>query len=141
MSISVRQDRAKAAALIGSWLDSNISNWQFDDAWPWESVDLAVVDIGRELWRYFSDLPELKLRLSDLNESEKAVIDRCVMFLNSDETYEPVSYIAPPKGFIRRLLRLRKQSPEFVQMIVAEDRKKWWPFANESQYNRMLSQS
>ena len=58
MSASVDlADRQKAARLLAQWLENSIDNWDFDDEWPYDSRDLAVADIGRELWCYYSDAP------------------------------------------------------------------------------------
>jgi len=90
--VTINADREKAAALIARWLEGGITNWDFEDEWPELSDDRAVVDIGRALWRLYSDFPQRPLGGSNLSPDELAVLKRCLEFLRSGERYDPVPY-------------------------------------------------
>ncbi len=63
-------DREKAAILVSRWLEGNISSQEFEDEWPEDSGDLAVIDIGRELWCHYNDNPSEHLDVSNLSPEE-----------------------------------------------------------------------
>ena len=136
-------DRAKAAQLIAQWLEARISNWDFDDAWPYESEDRAVVDIGRALWCFYSDSPEKRLEISNLDSEQLLVLKRCLAFLTSNENYEPVAYeerVPWKRGVLTSLLGIRERPWETLRLKVDPERQRWWPFADEAQCRRAMLQ-
>jgi hypothetical protein len=134
-----REDRDKAAALLRSWLDGTVTNFELDDQWPWHSADPGVVDIGKETWRYYDDFPEQTLSPHSLSDEQVAIIRRCLKFLDTNEPYlvlqAPAGSIpeGPP---IRVLLSAlaRRKSP--MELVVDERRKPWWPFSDAEQLHR-----
>ena len=134
------KNRERAAVLIERWLKSSVTNWDFEDEWPDSSEDRAVVDIGRELWRLYSDSPERLLNVSDLSAEELALLRRCLAFLHSKEPYEPVPYeeAAPRKANVfTELLAVKKKPWEAMRLKIDSERQKWWPFANEVQWHKI----
>lgn len=132
-------DREKAAALIAAWLEGQITNWDFEDEWPEKSVDPAVVDIGRELWHFYSDFPQRRLGVSKLSPDELAVLRRCVEFLRSSERYEPVPYeeaIPWKRTFLTKLFGVKERPWETMRLKIDPERRKWWPFADEAQWRK-----
>lgn len=129
-------DREKAAALIARWLEGNVATWDFEDEWPELSEDRAVVDIGRSLWRLYSDFPQRPLTILNLSADELAMLQRCLAFLQSGENYEPVPYeeAAPWKPNLLTRLFGKARPWETMRLKIDPERQKWWPFAGEAQW-------
>ncbi len=135
-------DREKAAKLVAQWCDGEITNWDLDDAWPYESQDRAVVDIGRELWCHYSDYPKARLKLSALSAAETQLLKRCLEFLKSTEEYEPVPYeeVVPWKpSVLTRLFGVKERPWETMRLKVNTERQQWWPFADEAQWQKTMT--
>ena len=135
--VTINADREKAAALIARWLEGGITNWDFEDEWPELSDDRAVVDIGRALWRLYSDFPQRPLGDSNLSPDELAVLKRCLEFLRSAERYDPVPYeeAVPWKpNFLTSLFGVKERPWETMRLKIDPERQKWWPFADEAQW-------
>ena len=136
-------DREKAASLIARWLEGKVSNWDFEDEWPTPSDDRAVVDIGHALWRLYSDFPQRPLKVLDLSGEEMAVLKRCLEFLQSRESYEPVPYeeaIPWKPNLLTRLFGVTERPWETMRLKIDPGRQKCWPFANESQWREVTSE-
>jgi hypothetical protein len=135
--VIAKGDREKAAALIARWLEGNVTNWDFEDEWPEQSDDRAVVDIGRALWRLYSDFPQRPLNASNLSANELAVLRKCLAFMQSGESYEPVPYeeAVPWKpNLLTRLFGVKERPWETMRLKIDAERQKWWPFADEAQW-------
>jgi hypothetical protein len=131
--------RRKAALLIRRWLEGSITNFEIDDSWPWECKDDGVVDIGKETWRYYDDFPEQTLSLKLLSGEEIHVLRRCLRFLESKE-----EYLVPEGGVqgahsSRDLLSRLFGAKRRIVVAVDDQRKKWWPFADETQYSKAIA--
>lgn len=123
-----------AALLIRRWLKGTITNYELDDQWPWRSRDRGVVDVGKETWRYYNDFPEQTLSTRALTKEEIEVLHRCLRFLESSQPYL-VPEIEPPKRSPLRTLFSRVSGGKHNMTVVVDDqRKKWWPYADEVQY-------
>jgi hypothetical protein len=139
-----KEDRDKAAMLIARWLEGNVTNWEFEDEWPELSDDRAVVDIGRALWRLYSDSPQSPLKPSNLSSDELSVLRRCLMFLQSSARYEPVPYeeAVPWKpGLFTKLLGVKARPWETMRLKIDPERQQWWPFADETQWRKAAQQT
>jgi hypothetical protein len=138
MSITSASDRKKAAHLVAQWLDGRITNYEIDDQWPWESEDFAVVDIGSELWTLFDDFPETRLNVSAMRPEDVGLLRRCLRFLESGEHYEPVprEQRQETKGIVAKLLGFGQKCPEAMPLKIPESRRNWWPFGDESQWQK-----
>jgi hypothetical protein len=140
-SVIVARDRERAAVLIARWFEGGITNWDFEDEWPERSDDRAVVDIGRSLWRLYSDFPQRPLELSNLSPDELAVLKRCLEFLRSSEYYQPVPYeeAVPWKpNFLTRLFGVKERPWETMRLKIDPERQKWWPFADQAQWRKVM---
>ena len=134
-------DRNKAVQLLDRWLADDIMNSEFDDEWPYSSEDRAVVDIGRELWLHYSDSPKTRLKASDLSTEELQLLNRCLAFLITSEDYEPVATeeaVRWKRGFLAKLFGAPMRPWETLRLKISPDRQKWWPFADEAQYRRVM---
>jgi hypothetical protein len=128
--------RNKAAILARRWFEGTITNYELDDQWPWTSYDRGVVDIGTETWRYYDDFPEQTLTPQSLSKEELEVLQRCLRFLESREPYlDPetdASAASARRGMLSRLSEQRRT----MTVVVSDERRRWWPFADEAQYSR-----
>ena len=144
MSAVEKKDRDKAAELIASWLSSNITNYELDDQWDYDSKDCAVADIGKELWRHYSDSPEYRLKVSYLSTEEQLLLKRCLSFLQSEEKYLPVAYeveFSWKPNFISRLFGVKEPPWEAMRLNIPLERQKWWPFADQAQCEKIMGKS
>lgn len=133
-NITNRADRDEAARLLERWLSGTITNYEIDDAWPWNSEDAAVVDIGRETWRYYSDFPEQPLSTGSMSGERKAVLLRCVSFLHTNEPYLLPEGVGVTWGPLRKFFGRFLKREEID--LMSTERKLWWPFADELHYSR-----
>lgn len=122
--------REKASLLLRRWLHGKITNYEVDDAWPWDSYDRGIVDIGKETWRYYDDFPEQVLSPQSLSQNELVVLHRCLRFLDSKEPYTPPEPELLKDKSLRTLLFGKENS---MTISTDEKRKKWWPFSDEAQ--------
>jgi len=132
-------DREKGANLISRWLDGKVTNHEFDDEWPYDSLDLGVADIGKELWLHYSDVRKKRLSVEVLSADEIALLKRCLLFLRCSEVYEstPREPSGPwNPGLLQRILGVTERPWEQTHLVVGPERKAWWPFAGEEQWRK-----
>ena len=130
-------DREKGANLIARWLDGEVTNYEFDDEWPYESIDLGVADIGKELWNHYSDERKQRLIVGDLSAEQVALLNRCLLFLKSSEVYEstPREPSGPWKSsLLQRVFGVTERPWEQTHLVVGPERIEWWPFASREQW-------
>jgi hypothetical protein len=133
-------DRTRASALVAAWLSSSVTNQDFDDDWPWNTPDPAVLDIGTELWSLYDDFPKSLLDPDKLQPDQKELLVRCGLFLGSAEQYKPVERInTQSRGLFSKLLGMSQADPPSLQLTVPDERKAWWPFADEEQFRRVVA--
>ncbi len=125
--------RRKAALLIRNWLEGSITNYELDDKWPWSSLDKGVVDVGKEIWRYYDDFPERPLSTQELSKDETEVLQRCWRFLETQEPYLDPEAHAPSAIFGHRLWARLFRAGRDMLVVVSDERRKWWPFADKAQ--------
>lgn len=118
-----RADREIGAQLIERWFQGAITNYEFDDAWPWESPDKALSETGHELWCYFDDDVEHVLTISGLSTEQMDVVKRCYDFLKSDSIYQYEVY-PKPKTLLGKL-----KAPFTKQTVqITDEERAYWPF-------------
>lgn len=81
-----RKARQNASELLGRWRTGTVTNWEFEDQWP-ASQDRGVRAIGSRLSCFYSDSPKSVLSVSALHDDELELLNRCAIFLQSDEEY------------------------------------------------------
>lgn len=129
MSID-RQARERCIELLQSLDAGSITNWQFEDQWPDESYDLAVTEIGHNLWLLYDDFPEKKLSSSEIGLTNLDVC-RIVSFLLTDLEYQwPAT--EPKRWTWKSLFTFKKHDSESSKF---EDfgSLSHWPFANQEE--------
>lgn len=134
-------DREKAASLIARWLAGDVTNWVFEDEWPEDSEDPAVVDIGRKLWLLYSDYPNRLLQVSNLSTEEIALLNRCLSFVQSDEVYDTSPYeeaIPWKQNLLAKILGTNERPWETMRLKIDPARQDWWPFRDEAQWRRVI---
>lgn len=96
-----RAARDKAAELILKLAAREITNDQFDDAYP-SSRDRAVTAVYVWVWHFYDDLHEHRLEgRFALSTRARDGFDRCIAFLRSDQQYR-----WPPLASVKPLGRL-----------------------------------
>jgi len=126
--------RKICSALIERWLEGTITNLEFDDQWPWNSADPGVLDIGKELWRYYDDFDESTLTPQTLSEEQRTILERCARFLKSDEPYQPLQKQNSHRSRLRSLIS--RIFGSMMELVVDDERKKWWPYADRNQFSK-----
>lgn len=125
--------RAKAAVALRRFRDGELSGWAFEEAWP-TSGDVAIGQIGNALWYLYDDLIDHYYRP---NTDAAALIDQCLLFLESRHTYDwprpnPwLQLLAIPLavvtfGLSTRILWARYRFPDY------------WPFATQIDLGRAI---
>ncbi len=83
-----RQVRDQAAAHVRDFRDGRIESDQFEYEFPQKSEDRAIRAVRTMLWYTYDDVFPHKLEgKRALSPVQKALYDRCVAFLESDEEY------------------------------------------------------
>lgn len=121
-----REDRDRGAEILRRWLAGSITNFEFDDQWPYRSHDRAVAEIGRELWKYFDDFPEKQLSTDDLNAATKDLIVRCLDFLQTGLPYE---YNVSRLPLSERIATFFRPAP----LNLSPDERQFWPFSSSEE--------
>ena len=133
-------DRSAGVQLIARWMAGRITNFEFDDEWPYKSNDRAVSDVGMELWLHYTDAQEVQLNAMELTVAERQLLSRCLAFLKSTEEYVPVSYDQAKRwkhGMLSWLLGIREPPWETRRLRISSERRDWWPFADRRQFEQV----
>jgi hypothetical protein len=137
----VQSSRETAAGLVAQWLEGKTTNWNFEDQWPENPEDPALVEIGAVLWSFYSDYPERPLQTSNLSTERLQALERCLAFLRSDEPYEPLprKEATPSKpNLLARVFGKRKPRWETLRFRIDPERQRWWPFRDEIQCRAVM---
>lgn len=133
-----REARDKAAkAVRGFMLECSITNWEYEDRYPESKADRAVLCIFQQLWFWYDDMHEHKM-LGEyrLSPEHLEVIDRCLLFLQSD-----LEYIWPPVKvdwlglvcyIIKYVISFGTFRPREKELSYNEEH--FWPFFDREQY-------
>jgi hypothetical protein len=109
-----RQKRAIAKRLVEGFARGTITSREIDNDFPTDKNDPALAAIWRELWFLWDDFHTHTLtdKFSPTLEV-RAMMDRCIAFLDSDLEYEWPPITPSSLGLILcRILRLRKKVRE-----------------------------
>jgi hypothetical protein len=133
--------RRQAARLLADFLEGNITNDEYNDAFPSGSIDAGLDAVYRRIWVYYSDLDTHYLDQHGLSEEEIAMFRRCIEFLNTNLEYQGPS------------LRFHNRFAQIFRNILGRDEEPvtllgsttveasglfsgWWPFASASEYEQ-----
>lgn len=130
-----RDDRNLVAELLTKFINSSLTNFEFEDKIP-ESEDSAIWPIISSVWCYYDDSNEHKLEgNSALTEQDKMMFNRWILFLLTDNKYEwpAISYpgIRPLKhNLISKLLGKPFKEKKFIESGDYD----FWPFISKESY-------
>jgi hypothetical protein len=137
--------RQVARQLIERFAHGEITNRDFEDAFPLDKSDPALAEIYKRLWFFWDDYSTHRLtERYALTAEGRAVFGRCIAFLAQDLEYEWPPYRGASLTLIAlRLLRLRKAS-ERRERAELEKLKSFgnlevWPFTREEDHMRPSS--
>jgi hypothetical protein len=128
--------RRRASILVAQLRDGVISNFDFEDRWPpKEKSDRGLRAIRSMLWRSYDDNHEHRLVGEyALSGDERAIFDRCILFLNSDLDYRwPVDDFFPKHSSSSSATLLTDLRVTGADAI--------WPFFDEPEYNSRSRES
>lgn len=138
-----REARNKAAKVLQEFLlECSISNWQYDDRYPVSKADPAVFCVYQQIWFWYDDTHEHRM-LGEyrLSPEHRDVIDRCLLFLESD-----LEYLWPPEkwNILGVLFDITKYVLSFgtlqpAQRETSYNEQKYWPFYDREQYEQAYS--
>ena len=136
-------DRAGRAALaehLRRLASGRLTNAEFDSVRLDHSDDEALVAIGDAGWSLYDDFFVYRLRgRRALKPETLDVVGRCILFLDSDLTYEWPARRPTVKSVLLTVLTFGRW--------LRRDRRRWeasgphhvWPFFRESDYQRALA--
>ena len=139
-----RASRDKAVRLLSALSTGGVTNYQLEDEWPSQSLDLAVRAVAEQMWLLYDDFPEKKLDRDSFTKDEIRLIDRCQAFLSSDLEYEwpNYSFATGNRTLMQRVFGFKKRRPtkeweEFISVGEIEA----WPFLRSSDYTSEMKSS
>ena len=117
--------RSKVAQLLRDAIEGRISNTDLDTNYPQRSDDPAVHAVYQRTWRFQDDFREYRLtgRLA-LSKGERDLLERCVLFMDNDLSYEWPSPFRAAAHWIASLLGLGPRSG----LDSARGDRSAWPF-------------
>src|SRR3954467_11921187 len=83
-----REDRDVACKLIEQLANGEITNDDFEEAFPRGSKDRALFPVYAHVWFHYSRHTHKLVSKHGLNAEAKQLLKRCVVFLRSDLAYE-----------------------------------------------------
>ena len=133
-----RGKRDLARCLVEKFLACEITNDDFVNAYPCsEKKDRVILAIYGRLWGFWDDRQTHMLTgKHELNPEARALLERCIAFLNSDLEYEwpPLEWRNLSQAFLR-LIGLRRiadrRSDEWTQNVRKIGKWEVWPFIRE----------
>lgn len=126
-----------AKAVTEFMLECSITNWEYEERYPESKADLAIDCIFQNLWFWYDDMHEHRM-LGDhrLLPEHKEVIERCLLFLQSDLEYlwPPVKWDLPRTFFniIKYVVSFGTFRPREIEL--SYDEENFWPFLDRDQY-------
>ncbi len=132
-----REARDKAAVVLRKFMvECSITNREYEDTYPVSKADPAVLGIYQQIWYLYDDMREhLMLGEYSLLTEHKKVVDRCLLFLQSD-----LEYLWPPLKWdlfglffdmIRYAISLGNFRPR--QRKLSYNEENFWPFFDHDQ--------
>ena len=132
--------RKQAATLVRQFLEGQINSDDYDSDFPDDTRDEGLLAVYDRLWLLYSDQTPYRLNKASLTDDERAVIERCILFLWTDLEYEgpPLRERKPFAGLKSLLGRMVSPGPSSVLGKESQESSVfisgWWPFASEQQY-------
>jgi hypothetical protein len=124
--------RRKAAELIDRFRRGEITNYQYEDAYP-QSQDPALWAIQQQIWFFYSDVRKHRLTGKNaLNARGLLLFDRSTRFLNTD-----LEYSYPPNKWdlllpVKNLWHMLTFKPR----PAVEPFPDFWPFESQEQLDQ-----
>jgi hypothetical protein len=108
-----REKRAIAKQMVESFAAGTITSDEMDNDFPRDKNDPALGGIWERLWFLWDDFHDHTLTGKYAPSLvERAMMERCIAFLESDLEYEWPSLIGSLKLILLRLFRFRKKAGE-----------------------------
>lgn len=147
--------RRQAADLVRRLGEGEISNVELEHNWPRDTTDVALQAIARALWVTYSDLHEHTLTGKyTLNDRGRQLLERCILFLESEEGYNwpksgelPISGVGWPLLFLSLGLLfpldlwIKRRNARAQLTMDARGDLEVWPFLSRSSYERTRAAS
>ncbi len=138
-------DRAKRDAardILRNFIDCKITNDEFHAQFLGSEHDLALRAIRSTVWMLYSDLHRHKLTgRHEPNAKTRAMLERCVLFLDSDLEFE---WPVPTIGLSNVVPNLRRRAKQLMGLSADADGVEArsnggddtvWPFFRRDDYN------
>jgi hypothetical protein len=136
-----RHARDIAASVLREFMEGSLSNQEYEKKYPRSKDDPALWEIYVQVWFFYSDVKTHKLTGKHApNEEQRAFLERCILFLKSNNEFQwPRQKLRPWYGILRLLgfgRTLKRQ--EEAEMSIGD--KDVWPFLKKGQYEQMAHQ-
>jgi hypothetical protein len=129
-----RHARQIAAEALRSFMDGSISNKEYERRYPSAKGDDALLEIYVQIWFLYADVETHFLTAERApNDEDRAVLERCILFLQSDVEYQWPRQKLRLRFRILRLLGLGRTGTQREEGLGGGD-KKAWPFWDQAQY-------
>jgi hypothetical protein len=134
-----RSKRDSAREILRNFIDCKLTNDEFHASFPSSEHDSALRAIRTNVWMLYSDLHTHNLSGSHKPNAEaRALLERCVLFLDSDFEFEwPVPKIGLANILPNLRRRFRETSPDSETLQTEPDSGDHtvWPFFRRSDYD------
>ena len=136
-----RQKRAIAKRMVEGFASGTVTSREMDGDFPRDKNDRVLAGIWERLWFLWDDLSNHTLTGEHSPTPEvRAMMDRCIAFLDSDLEYEWPPYRGSLRLLLLRAFRLRKRAAE-VEKRETEELAKFgdlevWPFTRKQDWER-----
>jgi hypothetical protein len=137
-----RDGRHAVAELLRHLVSGQVTNDQFEDRLPWQSLDRGVRQVSEEAWCLYSDLWEHRLVGSErLGEEARRHVSRWILFLQSELEYEwPAwSFGARFLASLTRLVTLGFYGHRARRHYEGAGDISVWPFLRRTDYDRAVA--
>jgi hypothetical protein len=134
--------REKAVGVLERFVSGDLNADGLDYGWPVSDFDISVDSIGNTLYICFGGDPIGTTTYPTLNDSQKRLVDRCLVFLRSDHEYawpgEPgrTTFMAEVLDIVSLGTSHRQKSE--IEMFTKCGDIEWWPFTSGDQYRNTL---
>jgi hypothetical protein len=121
-----KENRLKVASLIQDFRQGRVTNDEFVAAFP-RSQDKAIQAISSMLWFCYDDVHEHRLTGKHALTAEgEMLVDRCVLFLNTNLEYTGTTNFI---GFLAPVRKLWRWATRNREPAIAPS----WPFDSQAQ--------
>jgi hypothetical protein len=136
-----RQKRDIAKRMVEGFAAGTVTSREMEDDFPWDKDDPALARIWEHLWLLWDDYHNHTLTGKHAPTPEaRAMMDRCITFLDSNLEYEWPPYRGSLRLLFLRILRLHKRAAKVEERQTAELAKfgdlEVWPFLRKQDWQR-----